>query len=385
MGNYLGTNFESYYDESIYISSYFPHIVNSSINNNNRKVLAVYDFSTGQKLNTRDSLQSIFNNGLEYYFHGTSQCNALFIFLDGLKDTYFSNGMLGRGFYMTDNIQKTYFYGNYVFVGTISYKNKYIIPRTSPQHLQEIIQNINLDLNSNDVLKYEGIYDRFGNENEKLGDFYDASSFNEYLVPSSNQIQLKYILQVDKNDQLTQFNTLLRYKTICIIDVDSKFISNYHECRNVFEPDDMVNLRKLIIETNHLVYIDANFQLILKNMHMKNEYVLNDNNFTFEKQLLKTQIQNLFFYYDYHLTPGEYVVALNIYKNNELLTINDLKENYLNILYSQGDLGVYIHNDVISLDIKFIIGRRCIEGNHIKGDNFNVLVYSKPINMNLDQ
>lgn len=326
MGNYLDTNFDTYYDESVYISDYFPYIVNSSNKHNNRKILCVYDYSTGQKLNTRNSLQNVFNSEFEYYFHGTSQCNALLIFLEGLKDTYLSNGMLGRGFYMSDNIQKTYFYGNYVFVGTISYKNKYIIPRTSPERLQEIVNNINLTLTSDDVLKYEGIYDRFGNENDKFENFYDASSFNEYLIPYANQIQLKYILHVDKIEQQVQHDTFLRYKTICIVDVDSNFISNYHECRNIFEPDDMINLRKLILETNHLVYIDANFQLILKNMHIKNEYKLNNTNFTFEKQFLKAHIQNLLFYYDYHLTPGEYVVALNIYKNDELLSINDLKE-----------------------------------------------------------
>lgn len=47
-------------------------------------------------------------------------------------------------------------------------------------------------------------------------------------------------------------------------------------------------------------------------------------------------------------------------------------------------MGCYVSNDILSLDVKFLIGRRRIEGNHIIGNSFNILVYSKPINMSLD-
>lgn len=382
----MGNSFETMSpltDNSVYVSDYFPHLRNISVNNNDRQLVALYDATTGEKLPFNEHLPQIFDSNSEYYFHGTSQCNALFIFLQGLQEKYFTNGMLGKGFYLTDNIQKTYFYGNYVFIGKISFINKFIIPRTSQNDIERVMQNLDLNLTDNDILKLNGIYDRFGNENPVKKQFYDASSFNEYLVPSVGQISLKYILQIEKIN-MTNIETTVRYKTICIIDVDSKFLSNYHEMRHIFEPSDMINLRKHITESKNLVYFESHFQLLLYNMHLKSEYLLNLETEEFEHQLPELKTINQLFFYDYHYTPGEYVLAMNIYKNYKLLTIDELKIMYRNVQYNRGDLCFLVENDTLSFDVKYIIGRRMNQGIHKFAENLNVYIFSKPIYNSLE-
>jgi hypothetical protein len=146
------------------------------------------DYATGELLPLNDKLRMLFMDDT-YYFHGTKGCNAFGVLRNGFQqrtDVPQSGAMLGPGIYFSDNIEKTYIYGSMVFVVTLNISNMLLVT-------DEMIDSP--IVSEHDTRFYSGTFDRYGSQNHTVP---RRSKYNEYCVRDAKNIQIKYVLKLDR-------------------------------------------------------------------------------------------------------------------------------------------------------------------------------------------
>lgn len=190
----------------------------------------IYNFNTGLPVNTINMYYRLESN--DYFFHGTKACSALLIMRDGFKiappGSKVSGAMLGPGVYLSDNVRKTFAYGEFVFFCKISPKNQLEVKNVGNWRRQK---NTLPDISKYDSVFMKGTYDRFDNVNDENLLTASSSRFNEYTIQDANAITIDYVMKLNhmnavkvpprliceiniKSDEFKYFDPNIKYPTI---------------------------------------------------------------------------------------------------------------------------------------------------------------------------
>jgi hypothetical protein len=158
-----------------------------------RYVTALYDYKERKVLPLTETFDIL--KGDKYYYHGTNICSAINIMIHGfqksIQNSKVTGSMLGDGVYLSDNIEKTIFYGDIVFVcelelgKILNYKSEsedFVDPRTTSNE-------------QFDTIFYEGKYNRKG---ELVRKDAKRSRFNEFCVSDPKNINIRFIIKLDE-------------------------------------------------------------------------------------------------------------------------------------------------------------------------------------------
>lgn len=183
----------------------------------------VYNFASGLPINSMNLHYLLESN--DYFFHGTRACSALLIMRDGFKiapkGSRVSGSMLGPGVYVSDNIRKTFAYGNFVFICKISPKKQLEVKNIGNWVKQ--MENLP-DISEYDSVFMKGTYDRFDNINEERLLINSSSRFNEYTMQNLDAIKIEYVMQLKRYDYEKTEPRLL-----CEIDIKSNEFKQFKD------------------------------------------------------------------------------------------------------------------------------------------------------------
>lgn len=166
-------------------------IINTTRSDSNSKyIILLYDYKQGTMLPTYRATEIM--RDVDMYFHGTNVCSALTIIRTGFQplrcDVKISGSMLGRGTYFTDNIEKTYAYGDVIFICKLNKSRNTLITDTP----QPDLKKGNAD--SIGIVVYQGAHNRDG---ELVKPSARLSKYNEICVLDSDDIEICYVLKLE--------------------------------------------------------------------------------------------------------------------------------------------------------------------------------------------
>lgn len=207
------------------MSKYFPLI--NSINSSEREINAVYDLKIKEQISTSEGMQQIQNSVFVPYFHGTKECKAFSIMLNGFTYEDSEKGLLGSGVYFSDNIEKTRTFGDFIFVCALqTTENEHKINRTTFEKLSCNIAE-NEQKQNIEIIKYYGKYNRNNKINKTeekfISETEEPTLFNETCVKNTDLIMPLYLIVLENVDA-TDFSMmqLSEMNIKCIIDVPNK-------------------------------------------------------------------------------------------------------------------------------------------------------------------
>lgn len=241
MGNSESTSYEYKTNESK-LSTYFDLLYENDL-----LIHGLYDLKSLTKI---DNIKTVFDKIIideSIYYHATLACSAISILMNGFKDQETveklniktTDQYLGSGVYFAENIEKSLQYGNYVFIGRLTKNEPFIINHMDHLNFCEYRYENYDSIQSEKCVVYNGMYDRFGRLNLKVGgenggvkDF-----FTEVRIKNPNDVDLLYLLVLKEypkekekaRQTLADFGACLLYREIyCILDFnDFKIYSTF--------------------------------------------------------------------------------------------------------------------------------------------------------------
>lgn len=183
----------------------------------------IYDYITGSPMNYLN-LRYVLDSD-KYYFHGTKPCSAMLIIRDGFKlrpsGAHFSGEMLGPGVYVSDNIRKTFSFGNFVFVCKMVPKKQLEVENIG-RELQEIMFREEIQNESYDSVLMQGTYDKSNNLNDKKLLQNSSSRFNEVAVKKLNDLRIEFVMHLKR----TEYN-IIPPRIVCKINMQTSEFQRY--------------------------------------------------------------------------------------------------------------------------------------------------------------
>lgn len=310
MGNILKSENKILIDNYIfqYNKNQFNNIPNDETLNfkTNAFFSNIIDCVNGLELEINHKIiQEIFYNP-NYYFHGTSVCNALSLFLNGIQNVYFKKNnatiqsVIGDDmFFLTDSFQKTLFYGDCVLVYETNFKKiAYIKPSESKIELENQFNKLT-QISDLDVICVEGFYNRYGLQNTEKKYKNVLNLFSEYAVKNLKSLNLKYIIRI-----ANAYPEKILSGQTKVLDIKSNSI------QNVFLMDFKEQMESFNTEA---VYIPCNFSEYCYYANLNGKEIWNEITNSFNPILKSTEFYNLRIYTDLDLIKDEFIIVANLF------------------------------------------------------------------------
>lgn len=308
---------------------------------------------------TRQSIDNILFNE-SYFFHGTSSCKAIQILKDGVDSKYYPkelnnadipNVIGDQAFFLSDNFQKTLWYGDFILVYEMNFnKIAKLGPCQTQTELKDQYKKIEHIIDELDVICVLGYIDRFGNSTIK-----DETSvinlFSEYSVRNLKILSLKYIIRTNHDPQRLSLNKgNSKYSAHSIIDIKNNLQHSFSiksiEDIALFKPD--------------AVFIPCTFAEYCYFMQMNDKKIYNKETQQFQPLLQSHDMYDVFVATEYAACPGEFILVVNLYFNTthvkKYLLPQAFEEIYsFNDYYGYGKLYKSYPNGKYNIELLYVI------------------------------